>query len=494
MNPIIDRIAKKMEVCLKEIEIVEGVVYFGGYARNDCDFYSDLDIFIYLNDSHDLIDKDNVKGQLIELLKSDDEGISSDFEIYDKWIIFTKKTFIKVEIVIKSVMEATEDVIFIAESKIQDPTQAIAYDIHNKIKQIYEENWIHLNDDNRLKNLFIEYVYKFIYYFEGVVSNLAKDDEYKAYMNYTIAFYKLAGLKAIVEGEYFNLFQPRNFTPKIINNWNLRVKYYKASAGLRKYDMYNQRHNLISLFLSVLERGIEKFNYKNEMMTEIKHLIERFERKYAPFKNFRDISSLVNAFSTGKKIKSGLIYRSASLSKNDDETILKFLNKNQISSILDLRGKAELEKYIMYNNFYSEEMKERYVINIPFKTDVNNYIPNKPYINFYYAFLKDFREEFGLLFGKYFNNASENRLIIHCEGGKDRTGVIIALLLDILGIDRELILQDYLLSYSDTNREYIDFIFKILDEEYEGTENFLKNQCNVSEKAITNIKNVLVED
>jgi len=202
----------------------------------------------------------------------------------------------------------------------------------------------------------------------------------------------------------------------------------------------------------------------------------------------------------GEKFKVSNIYRysgldrSASLSRNDEEIILNFLNVNKIRFILDLRGKAELENYIRYNNFYSEEMKERYVINIPFKTDVNNYIPNKPYINFYYAFLKDFREEFGLLFGKYFRNASENRIIVHCEGGKDRTGVIIALLLDLLGIERELILQDYILSYSDTNREYIDFIFKTVDEEYGGTENFLKNQCKISETAINNIKSVLVED
>ena len=104
-------------------------------------------------------------------------------------------------------------------------------------------------------------------------------------------------------------------------------------------------------------------------------------------------------------------------------------------------------------------LKEKYVINILFKTEVNTYIPDKPYKNFYYAFLKDFRDEIKTIFENYFSNASTNRLIIHCEGGKDRTGVIIATLLDLLGIGRELIIQDYLLSYSDTNRDYIDFVF-----------------------------------
>jgi len=313
-------------------------------------------------------------------------------------------------------------------------------------------------------------------------------------MNYTIAFYKLVGLKAMVEDEYYNLYQPSRFTSRIIDNWELRVKYYQASAGLRKYDMIDQRDNLKDLFLEVLKKGTDKFHLGEVIFLNIQKFFKKIDKKYLPFKNMRDIALIPNHFSNGRKIKEGLIYRSASLSKNNSELILKFLKERKIKYILDIRHKDELENYIRYNNFYSEEMKEKYVINVPFNTEVNNYIPNKPYINFYYAFLKDFREEFGLLFGKYFSNASENRLIIHCEGGKDRTGVIVALLLDLLGIERELILQDYLLSYSDTNRDYIDFIFKTVDEEYGGTENFLKNQCNVSKNAINNIKSVLVED
>ena len=37
-------------------------------------------------------------------------------------------------------------------------------------------------------------------------------------------------------------------------------------------------------------------------------------------------------------------------------------------------------------------------------------------------------------------------VIYHCAGGKDRTGVISALLLDIAGVDRETIAEDYSLT------------------------------------------------
>ena len=66
-------------------------------------------------------------------------------------------------------------------------------------------------------------------------------------------------------------------------------------------------------------------------------------------------------------------------------------------------------------------------------------------------------------------------------------------MLDLLGLSRELIMEDYLLSYSDTKRYYIDLVFKVIDKEYGGTENFLVNHCNVSQESINTIREVLVE-
>lgn len=383
--------------------------------------------------------------------------------------------------------------IYILESRFPSPEQAIIYDKNNRIIKIYTENWINLNDPKRLKELFIEEIHKFLYYFEGFLSILAKDDEYRAYMNYTIAFYKLAGLKAMIEGECYNLYQPKRFTTKIIDNWNLRSKFYKASAGLRKYDMLDQRENLKSLFLEILEKGINYFNLESDIFSDIKNFFEKIDKKYLPFKNFRDIALIANNFSKGRKLKEGLIYRAASLSKNSREMILKFIKEKNIKYILDLRGKQELENYIKYNNFYDDELKEKYVINIPIETEVNIYLPDRPYENFYYAFLKEFKDKIKEIFEKYFAMASIDRLIIHCEGGKDRTGIFVVILLDLLGISRKLILEDYLLSYADTKRYYINFLFQIIDEEHGSTENFLVNHCNVSKESISTIREVLVE-
>lgn len=47
-------------------------------------------------------------------------------------------------------------------------------------------------------------------------------------------------------------------------------------------------------------------------------------------------------------------------------------------------------------------------------------------------------------------------VLFHCTSGKDRTGVVVAALLTTLGIDRELIVQEYLWSEGDVDRAWIE--------------------------------------
>jgi len=54
-------------------------------------------------------------------------------------------------------------------------------------------------------------------------------------------------------------------------------------------------------------------------------------------------------------------------------------------------------------------------------------------------------------------DADQHPLLIHCTAGKDRTGVTTALLLSILGVDRDVIEADYVLTNRDCER-HVKFI------------------------------------
>lgn len=57
----------------------------------------------------------------------------------------------------------------------------------------------------------------------------------------------------------------------------------------------------------------------------------------------------------------------------------------------------------------------------------------------------------------YFSDAdTQFPVLIHCTSGKDRTGVVVAALLKIVGIDHSVIIEEYLLCDGDVRRGWIE--------------------------------------
>jgi len=55
-------------------------------------------------------------------------------------------------------------------------------------------------------------------------------------------------------------------------------------------------------------------------------------------------------------------------------------------------------------------------------------------------------------------------ILLHCSSGKDRTGIVVAALLHCLEIDRELVVQEYLLSEGDVARSWIETALNGIDD------------------------------
>jgi len=420
-----------------------------------------------------------VKEKILEILSSDDEGFFIDFEIDDRWLVYTERSFIKLEIGIKSISEAGNDTIYIVESRIPNPEQAIVYDKNDRVKKIYSENWVKLDNFEALKKQFILESYKFIENYEKFLSSFGESDSYRTYLNYNMAFQTLVRLQSMVDGNYYNLYQPREFLMSVYYNHNYEIvmRYVQASSGMRTIDIVNRKDKLKRLFIEVIEQGIKHFKIENGLIESFQQFFEQCDSKYPQFPNLRDISLIPNTFSDAIKIKEGLIFRTASLSEVNKELVRKFLNENNVKIIIDLRGKNELERRLQYNRYYDNDIKEKYVKNIPIE----------PSEHFYTSFLADFQGEIKVIFEEYFSKTAIDRLIIHCEAGKDRTGIVVAILLNLLGVSRKLIIEDYLLSFKDTKSNYIESILRILDEEYGGVKNYLLDHCGVSKKTVDNI-------
>jgi protein-tyrosine phosphatase len=128
------------------------------------------------------------------------------------------------------------------------------------------------------------------------------------------------------------------------------------------------------------------------------------------------------------------------------------------------------------------------------------------------------------LFGQLFSDLSDPEVlpaVIHCAGGKDRTGLAAALLLSVLGVDRETVLDDYeLTNYSQTAERHQEILQRFmetgmtaegaagllgaprwamaealseLDERYGGIDGYLHGAAGLEETTFEALRTLLTE-
>ena len=105
---------------------------------------------------------------------------------------------------------------------------------------------------------------------------------------------------------------------------------------------------------------------------------------------------------------------------------------------------------------------------------------------------------------------NDGGFLFHCSQGKDRTGVVIAIILYALGIDKKTIIEDYLLTnqspvfffdektpkeiqeiladYFSAKVEYLNAAFDYIDEAYGSFNNFLYQCCSLDDNKLKLLK------
>lgn len=121
----------------------------------------------------------------------------------------------------------------------------------------------------------------------------------------------------------------------------------------------------------------------------------------------------------------------------------------------------------------------------------------------YRALVNDQAHRFAELFEQLL--AAEAPVVFHCTAGKDRTGFAAALILSALGVPRDLVVQDYLLTNqyfrhapptdSDTPAEalavlwrvepgFLDAALQVVDTDHGGIERYLRQRLGLSPSAL----------
>lgn len=247
--------------------------------------------------------------------------------------------------------------------------------------------------------------------------------------------------------------------------------------------------------------------------------------------NVRDLGGYPSQTYPGKITKLKFLLRSAEVSGITDEgkNILRELG---VTKVFDLRSDTEIRKY----NTPLPEIEGVDVIHIPvFKTA--DYSPEmmakryqlyasgktEAFIELYSQILDHGGKAFGTILRHVRDRPTEG-CVFHCTAGKDRTGIMAAILLKLAGVDDVLIAEDYALTrvgreparemimarlskeplFASNNEaalnmftcrhETMSAFLKHLDEHYKGVEEYLRRYVGFTEGEIETIRShILVE-
>lgn len=236
--------------------------------------------------------------------------------------------------------------------------------------------------------------------------------------------------------------------------------------------------------------------------------------------NFRDLKDLKTK--DNKKVKEGFFFRSARLDLMNEEDTKKLLDLN-IKTIYDFRHYDEAIKkatkpidgvqiYILPAlNDVNEAVSEDVIKDMIIKNDFS--IFEKVLINNYREL--PFNNDAYLLMLHRIKRMDGNAILMHCTGGRDRTGVSSALILLLLGVERKEIVEDYMLSKEglksyyqtlmkdviedeelknkiinaiEVKEIYINAMLDSIDKKYESIEEFFEKEYYLSKEDINNIR------
>lgn len=164
--------------------------------------------------------------------------------------------------------------------------------------------------------------------------------------------------------------------------------------------------------------------------------------------NFRDLGG--HAAKDGRKVQMGRVYRSSQLSRLPASDI-EALRSLGVKMTIDLRSLRERTAQPtpavlqMNGDYLSPKLDTDFIFDQIFAgSEMTADAWAAGFATFYSLMLDVYAHEFIAMFRAI--GDGNLPVLIHCSAGKDRTGAASALLLDLLGVERDIIMGDYLLS------------------------------------------------
>ena len=246
--------------------------------------------------------------------------------------------------------------------------------------------------------------------------------------------------------------------------------------------------------------------------------------------NFRDLGGYKTE--DGRTVKWGKIYRSDNLHFLTDED-LKYMKRLNINSVVDFRSVEEREsepdrlnpdmtQLLLPIKFQPKELDNESIKSLMKDLTFGDLDSSNLLRDFNIAIVEEFADEYKNFFRHIIENNAEP-FVFHCTAGKDRAGFASAMILTILGVPREKVIEDYLLTNTyvkdhvddkmleiefktffraDTDNlrkinlveeRYIQAAFDTIDSKWGGMDRYISEALNLNDEDILKLQDFYLE-
>ena len=238
--------------------------------------------------------------------------------------------------------------------------------------------------------------------------------------------------------------------------------------------------------------------------------------------------------SSGQRIKPHLLYRSAHLSEIDEKAVDRLANELNIKHVIDLRTDEEvshrpedfISSKISYHHIPLLDQEVNPVVTKENRVQIlNDLIASEGGMvgHSLRLYTKVFTSELSIkgykeIFKLMLESGENDGFLFHCTQGKDRTGMIILLILSVLGVSQDRIINIYL-SFNNRARlkrtayflgmniifslkqavalnntlvarkKYIEVAYQAINDSFGGIDNYIHNVIGLTDNDINKLKN-----
>ena len=239
--------------------------------------------------------------------------------------------------------------------------------------------------------------------------------------------------------------------------------------------------------------------------------------------NVRDLGGATS--SNGKQVKFGLVYRSDDLAELSVLDLAE-LEKRSVQTIVDFRNPDEAEARpsrlppgatVVSAPFPRGERTASEVMASLVAGELTREHARQTLLDSYRHITEAGGPTIATLIRLIIDRSP---ILFHCAGGKDRTGVAAAVILSILEVDRDQIVEDYLLTndrlteqsgtfqlrlaeYPEESRDvllalglakpdYIELTLDVIDRDFGGIDAYARNQLSLTQAEIGALRGLLL--